>query len=414
MLPRSPKKAGAPARLATAEQQPRRSPQAPGWQPASTAEWQPLARLQVVQGAPLGPLAHAHAGRPGLDCAAVDGFSALAAVRCESDKRKRLAPLCGCITVRLDGATSLVMPRGSSCDWPAESTNAVILRRVPSTHPPWWHSGAMTACQHTIWRLSLSDNRGYVPPAYLEATARLVAPIKRRSYELMEIGPAARVADIGCGIGIDVLQLTRLVGEGGQVFGLDADPAMTAEARRRLAAASPAASFRLDCAQSDALPYQAGALDACRSERLFQHLEEPQRTLAEMCRVTRPGGRVVVLDTDWGGMSVDAADPDIERRLACFKAAASLRNGFAARRLPALFRGQGLKQLTIEVLPLYSTSYEVVRFACNFDDMEQRALAAGVLTQAELTLHDASLRAADSAGDFFGVVCMILVAGTMG
>ena len=195
----------------------------------------------------------------------------------------------------------------------------------------------------------MSDDRGYVPPAYLEMTSRLVAPIKARSYSLMGLFAGARVADIGCGIGIDVSQLSRLVGPLGEVAGVDSDPAMIEAARRRAAPDPQEASPRFELAQSCALPFEAGYFDACRSERLFQHLEQPQQSLAEMQRVTRKGGRVVVLDTDWGSMSVDSAHADTERRLANFKAEHSLRNGFAGRRLAALFRELAFSDVSIEV-----------------------------------------------------------------
>ncbi len=50
------------------------------------------------------------------------------------------------------------------------------------------------------------------------------------------------------------------------------------------------------------------------SGRLFQHLSRPEPALREMVRVTRRGGRVAVLDTDWGTRSIDALDVALERR----------------------------------------------------------------------------------------------------
>ena len=260
----------------------------------------------------------------------------------------------------------------------------------------------------------MNDNRGYVPPDYLEATARLVSPIKARSYQLMDLAPGARIADFGCGIGVDVLQLARLVGSTGEVTGIDSDPAMIEQAQKYCGQQGGIAKIRFDCMTSDAIPNPDGHFDACRSERMFQHLDKPANTLAEMCRVTRRGGRVVVLDTDWGTMSVDSAYAETERLLANFKATRSLRNGFAGRGLPALFRANLMRDVVIEVLPLQSTSYDVVRYACNFSDMEQRALTTGLVTQVQLDRHNDSLREADAAGRFFGSVCMILVAGVVG
>ena len=56
------------------------------------------------------------------------------------------------------------------------------------------------------------------------------------------------------------------------------------------------------------LPFADGAFTACRSERMFQHTSDPLQAMRELARVTRSGGQVVVFDTDWETLIVDAAD----------------------------------------------------------------------------------------------------------
>ena len=252
---------------------------------------------------------------------------------------------------------------------------------------------------------------GYVAPNYLEATARIVAPIKARSYAEMRLQAGQRVLDVGCGIGIDVMALARWVGSEGRAWGVDADAEMVQQARAKIAAAG-ITQANVERASAAELPWGNDTFDSVRCERMFQHLTHPENALAEMVRITRPGGRVVVLDTDWGSLSINALNSALERRLVAFKPEQALRNGFVGRRLPALMQHAGLNDLHIAVLPVYSTQYATARFACALDDLTERAQQAGLATSREIKDFEQSLSTLDRAGCFFASVNMVLVAGT--
>ena len=254
---------------------------------------------------------------------------------------------------------------------------------------------------------------GYVAPNYLEATARIVAPIKARSYAQMRVLPGQRVLDVGCGIGIDVMALAQLIGPQGQAFGADADAEMVQQARAKIAEAK-ITHASVERASAGKLPWPDETFDSVRCERMLQHLEQPESALAEMLRVTRPGGRVVVLDTDWGSLSINAPNSALERRLVEFKPEQALRNGFVGRRLPALMQHACLKELEVAVLPLFSTQYATARFACALDDLAARAKQAGIASPQEIRDFEQSLVTLDTAGCFFASVNMVLVAGTKG
>ena len=81
------------------------------------------------------------------------------------------------------------------------------------------------------------DYSGYVDSSYLDEQTRVLSAVKRRTYELMSIAAGSRVLDLGCGPGSDTLSLADLVGDSGQVFGVDFDPEMVQQANERAAAA---------------------------------------------------------------------------------------------------------------------------------------------------------------------------------
>jgi ubiquinone/menaquinone biosynthesis C-methylase UbiE len=109
------------------------------------------------------------------------------------------------------------------------------------------------------------------------------------------------------------------------------------------------------------LPFATDYFDSCRSERLFQLLPNPAQALSERTQVTKSGGWIVVLDTDWGSLSTDAYETDIERRLARFLAESFLHNGYSGRKLYRLFKQQNVTDISYEVFPVATSQYALAR-----------------------------------------------------
>ncbi len=257
----------------------------------------------------------------------------------------------------------------------------------------------------------MAQPKGHVDATYLQVTATLLEPAKHRTYELMHVQAGHRVLDVGCGPGIDTIPLAERVGPSGQVVGVDHDPAMIAAADQRAEQAGVGARVTHRRADATALPFDAATFDACRSERLFQHLPNPDQALAEMIRVTKAGGWVVVLDTDRGTASIDSDEIDIERRLGRFFAEHRTHQGYSGRQLYRRFRRHHLVDIVIEMVPVYLTDYGLCRYIFRLDDTEREALAAGWLTPDELARWQRSLEQAAAEGSFFASFSMVLVAG---
>lgn len=256
----------------------------------------------------------------------------------------------------------------------------------------------------------MTPDSQFVTADYLRSTATRLAAIKAASYDLMDIAPGDSVLDVGCGPGIDALALAERVGAAGRVIAVDADPAMIAEGRRTLAAQQElAARIDLRVGSALALPLAVGAVAASRAERLLQVLPPAHeaQVVREMRRVTRPGGRLVLMDADWGTGSVDCADDALERRLFAFFAQRMRPNGFAGRRLFRLAQEAGLAQVTVEGFP--RIHHDLASTPLQW--LADTALAAGVIDAGERHRWLDDLRAREAAGTLFVQAVMVIVAG---
>jgi ubiquinone/menaquinone biosynthesis C-methylase UbiE len=119
--------------------------------------------------------------------------------------------------------------------------------------------------------------------------------IKRRVLAQAEIAAGERVLDVGCGTGTLAVAAASAA-DGVAVTGLDADATILAKARKR--AAGTGLDIGFDQAMSTELPYPDANFDVVLSTLFFHHLADDakRRTAAELWRVLRPGGRLVVGD----------------------------------------------------------------------------------------------------------------------
>ena len=121
-------------------------------------------------------------------------------------------------------------------------------------------------------------------------TAGLHHRWRRRAADLSEARPGARVLDVATGTGDLAIELASRVAPGGEVVGSDFSQEMLTRARAK------APGVRFEWANALELPYETGSFDAATVGFGARNFSDLDRGLAEMARVVRPGGKVVVLE----------------------------------------------------------------------------------------------------------------------
>jgi ubiquinone/menaquinone biosynthesis C-methylase UbiE len=226
------------------------------------------------------------------------------------------------------------------------------------------------------------------------------------AVDALRLSAGDAVLDVGCGTGDVAVGLLPLVHPGGRVVGIDASAAMVAEARRRTEGRGLPVEFEVADAQN--LPFDDGTFDACRSERVLVHVPEAGRALAEMARVTRPGGRVTVVDIDADATLIDSADRQLTRTIVS-TLADSYRNGWIGRQLPRLFRAVGLRDVSTQAV---TVQFDFTVAGRILGPHLQALEMDGVVPAASIRQWRDELEAAEKSGTFFLAITFFVVGGS--
>ncbi|MFE0508496.1 methyltransferase domain-containing protein [Streptomyces sp. NPDC058964] len=164
-----------------------------------------------------------------------------------------------------------------------------------------------------------------------------VRRLRAWAHEVLKVGNGERALDVGSGTGSWTRELAAAAGSAGSALGIEPNPWLRAVAEER------AAGSRARFMDGDALalPVPDASVDVVWCERVLQHLAEPDRAVAEMARVLRPGGRVALLDTDWATTVLHPGDPEILSALTS-GALTGAANPYSGRRLVGQLASAGL------------------------------------------------------------------------
>lgn len=213
--------------------------------------------------------------------------------------------------------------------------------------------------------------------AYLENAAKAIGAIKTLSFEPFKDLKKGVIADLGCGNGADAASLQEITSQEVQVIGLDHDSHFIAEAKKKY----PNINFL--AADVEELPFEDHSIDGIRTERMFQHLKNPEHVLKEIRRVLKKDGELVLLDTDWPGINFHTPLISIENKIREYLTEKKINFGLSARYLPDMILDHQFSIKKCTYHKVTATSIGELNGLLQYSDLMKEMVDADVLSNLE-------------------------------
>ncbi len=137
-------------------------------------------------------------------------------------------------------------------------------------------------------RWARTYDRGHLNPWFTRGQAKVLEALQLKGDDWL--------LDVGCGTGWAVIHAAQLT-PAGRACGIDLSPGMIERAKEN---AEGFFNIEFQVADAEAIPYPPESFDAVISTHSFHHYSDPLRALAEIHRVLKRGGQIVILDSNRG------------------------------------------------------------------------------------------------------------------
>lgn len=228
-------------------------------------------------------------------------------------------------------------------------------------------------------------------------------------FDLIGVGPGHTVIDVGCGV-LGVLHLlVDRVGVDGRVVGLDREARMVGFGRELAGQRDLAVEFVEADATATGLP--DGSFDLVHARTLLLNVQNPREILAEMVRIAKPGGVVVVQEGDASAWNCDPPHPafDILRGAILSAYRRTGKDFNIGRRIARLLRDTGVNDVRVRATARVTRSGEYYQtFLLTIAGLVRDVIVqGGELTADEFDSYIAALRVHLEAPDT--ITCQPLI-----
>ncbi len=221
---------------------------------------------------------------------------------------------------------------------------------------------------------------------------------RRETRALLQLKPGEAILDVGCGPGFLLAEMAAEVGGSGKLSGIDSSPDMIALAHQRGAGIAT-----LDLQQADALalPFADAAFDVVVSTQVYEYIADIAGALREAVRVLRPGGRLLIVATDWeSSVWSNSDEARMARVLEAWREHGA--DSRLPRSLPKRLREAGLLLDRVEVIPIVNIEYDRNTYSYSMISvMAKFGVGRQKLSAAELQAWSDDLKTHGERGEYF-------------
>ncbi|MDR2269293.1 MAG: methyltransferase domain-containing protein [Sphingobacterium sp.] len=239
---------------------------------------------------------------------------------------------------------------------------------------------------------------------YLQDTGDFLKQLKIHSYSPFSTIKEGSVVDLGCGTGMDAVNLANMLGSTVQVIGVDHDAALIAHAK---SGSNGISNINFIQGEVYKLGFEDEAVSGVRMERLVQHLTNPQNMFREVYRILAKEQPLVIVETIWDSLTFYTEHVDIEAKICHYLTEEKVNNGWAGNKLTADLLAHGFRQVQLQSFSMMTRSREEANRYLFLDRILLEMFEKGKLSQVEFDNFQQTLNQLDEAGCF--LVSMNLV-----
>ena len=222
--------------------------------------------------------------------------------------------------------------------------------------------------------------------------------------------PGEYLLELGSGSGV----LSRMVGSklvpNGKLMGLELSSEIVSLANDYLQENNLKQIITYDIGDALSLPYEQDQFDGAFAARLLLHVPNPQKVVKETKRVVKPGGRVVLMDWDFGTLAIDHTNRALTRTILDWRTDHKDGNNWSGRQLYRILTSEGFEKITIKPAVMAATD-ENNSLTNSLFHAASGALDKEIITQIEYDTWIKELKERLNTGQFFACITYILVKG---